>query len=52
MGPRVIHIIHNLELFTTSKALSLVLTKTIPYIQMFPNEIHIVKVKIKIVEVS
>ena len=28
-----------------------VLIKTIPQIQMFPNQIHMVKMKIKIVEV-
>ena len=29
-----------------------VLTKTIPHIRMFPNQIHIVKMKIEITEVS
>ena len=38
--------------FLYIKKIQKVLTKTIPRIQMFPNNIHTVKMKIEIVEVS
>ena len=34
------------------KRIQKVLTKTIPHIQMFPNKIHMVKMKIEIAKVS
>ena len=44
---------HNRKIaFLYFKRIQKVLTKTIPHIRMFPNQIHIMKMKIKIVEVS
>ena len=38
--------------FLNFKGIKKVLTKIIPYIKMFPNQIHLVKIKNEIAEVS